>query len=104
MPRRRAGPKRRSRAALPGRPNAAPRGSDAPRPARARQKGLRDRAAHDPSCRLAFVLAEGLRHIGERRARTSERGTMRVLRPARQTDPMKQPPRTHTGRHGPIAS
>ncbi len=63
---------------------------------------------HEPSCRLVFVLAEGLRHIGERRAREAgRRGTMRVLRPARQTDPMKQPPRTRTRtrpRRAPIAS
>ncbi len=51
----------------------------------------------EASCRLAFVLAEGLRHIADRRAREiRRRGTMRRIRPARQTDPMKQPPRTRT--------
>ena len=52
---------------------------------------------HEPCCRLVFVLAEGLRHIGDRRAReVRRRGTMRVLRPARQTDQTMPPPRTRT--------
>lgn len=54
-------------------------------------------AHHDPSCRLAFVLAEGLRHIADRRhSEMRRRGTMRVLRPARQTDQTMPRPRTRT--------
>jgi hypothetical protein len=44
---------------------------------------LAPHALPDPSCRLVFVLAEGLRHIADRRAReTGRRGTMLVLSPA----------------------
>lgn len=61
--------------------------------------------AHDPSCRLVFVLAEGLRHIADRRAReTRRRGTMRLLRPARPTDTTMKPPRTRSRRRQRIAS
>ena len=58
----------------------------------------------DPgTCRLVFVLAEGLRHIAERREKAGpRRGTMRVRRPTRMTvrpmpDP-RTPARTRTRR------
>ncbi len=55
------------------------------------------------TCRLVFVLAEGLRHIAERRAKAGpRRGTMRVRRPTRMTvRPMptpRTPSRTRTRR------
>ena len=60
--------------------------------------------ADDPGpCRLVFVLAEGLRHIAERRAKAGpRRSTMRVRRPTRMTvrpmpDP-RTPARTRTRR------
>ena len=50
----------------------------------------------DPgTCRLAFVLAEGLRHIAERRSKAVQRrSTMRVRRPTRMTDRPMPDPRT----------
>ena len=50
----------------------------------------------DPgTCRLAFVLAEGLRHIAERRAKADpRRGTMRVRRPTAMTVRPMPDPRT----------
>jgi hypothetical protein len=70
-------------------------------------RGLAPHGQHDPSCRLVFVLAEGLRHIAERRAQESDlRGTMRVLPPATsRTEPTMQPlqPRNRR-RRDPIAS
>ena len=50
----------------------------------------------DPgTCRLVFVLAEGLRHIAERRAKAgARRSTMRVRRPTRMTDRPMPDPRT----------
>ena len=41
----------------------------------------------DPgTCRLAFVLAEGLRHIAERRSKpATRRSTMRLRQPTRRT-------------------
>jgi hypothetical protein len=58
----------------------------------------------DPGpCGLAFVLAEGLRHIAERRSKAGpQRGTMRVRRPTAMTarpmpDP-RTPARTRTRR------
>ena len=58
----------------------------------------------DPGpCRLAFVLAEGLRHIAERRSKAVQRrSTMRVRRPtamtARPMPDSRTPPRTRTRR------
>ena len=47
------------------------------------------------TCRLVFVLAEGLRHIAERRAKAGpRRGTMRVRRPTRVTARPMPDPRT----------
>ena len=50
----------------------------------------------DPGpCRLAFVLAEGLRHIAERRSKAVQRrSTMRVRRPTRVTARPMPDPRT----------
>ena len=50
----------------------------------------------DPgTCRLVFVLAEGLRHIAERRAKADpRRGTMRVRRPTAMTVRPMPDPRT----------
>ena len=65
------------------------------------------RPGHDPACRLAFVLAKGMRHIAARRTRESaRRGTMRVLPPAAAvTEPTMHslPPRSRR-RRDPIAS
>lgn len=48
--------------------------------------GLSPSDPHAPACGLAFVLAEGLRHIAERRAKAGpRRGTMRVRRPSAMT-------------------
>ena len=50
----------------------------------------------DPgTCRLVFVLAEGLRHIAERRSKAVQRrSTMRVRRPTRVTARPMPDPRT----------
>jgi hypothetical protein len=77
-----------------------------PPPRRASKSiGTGSHDAHDPSCRLVFILAEGLRHIADRRAReTGRRGTMRLLRPARPTDTTMKPARTRSRRRHRIAS
>ena len=50
------------------------------------QERLPGSDAHALACGLAFVLAEGLRHIAERRAKAAtRRSTMRVRRPAPRT-------------------
>lgn len=84
------------------------RGAARPRRAAAVAPGTRtpEGSVHgdDPgTCRLAFVLAEGLRHIAERRAKAGpRRGTMRVRRPTHMAvrpmpDP-RTPSRTRTRR------